>query len=101
LRDIKKSGLTNRLRDFLLTPQSSVWLTILRMGFGLQILCYGLSLRGDWLDLLGEENQGLIRRDLTEAMLSARSPFIPRIGWIVDIGAHVGVGEATVLWAVW
>jgi len=95
------SSLTNRLRDFLLTPQSSIWLTILRMGLGLQVLCYGLSLREDWLELLGRENQGLIRRDLTEAILSARSPFIPRVGWIVDVGAYLGLREATVLWAVW
>ena len=95
------SGLTNRLRTFLLTPQSSIWLTILRVGLGLQVLCYGFSLRGDWLELLGRENQGLIRRDLTEAMLSARSPFIPRVGWIVDIGGQVGMSEATVLWTVW
>jgi uncharacterized membrane protein YphA (DoxX/SURF4 family) len=95
------SSLTNRLRNFLLTRQSSIWLTILRIGLGLQVLCYGLSLRGDWLELLGQENQGLIRRDLAEAILSARSPFIPRIGWIVDFGAHLGLSEATVLWAVW
>src|SRR5207248_7680591 len=101
LRDIEMSSLTNRLHNFLLTPQSSRWLTILRVGLGLQVLCYGLSLRGDWLDLLVHENQGLIRRDLVEAMLSVRSLFIPRIGWIVDIGAHLGLSEATVLWAVW
>jgi len=71
------------------------------VGLGLQVLCYGLSLRRDWLELLGRENQGLIRRDLTEAMLSARSPFIPRVGWIVDIGAHLGLSEPTVLWTVW
>jgi hypothetical protein len=95
------SSLTIRLRNFLLKPQSSIWLTILRVGLGLQVLCYGLSLRRDWLELLGRENQGLIRRDLTEAMLSARSPFIPRIGWIVDCGAHLGLSEPTVLWTVW
>src|SRR4051812_46418490 len=91
VRDIKMSGLTNRLRNFLLKPQSSIWLTILRVGLGLQVLCYGFSLRGDWLELLGRENQSLIRRDLTEAMLSARSPFIPRAGWIVGIGVHLGL----------
>jgi hypothetical protein len=94
------SSVTNRLRNFLLKPQSSIWLTILRVGLGLQVLCYGLSLRGDWLELLGRENQGLIRRDLTEAILSARSPFIPRVGWM-DIGAHLGLSEPTVLWTVW
>src|SRR4026208_744454 len=100
LRDIEMSSVTNRLRNFLLKPQSSIWLTILRVGLGLQVLCYGLSLRGDWLELLGRENQGLIRRDLTEAILSARSPFIPRVGWM-DIGAHLGLSEPTVLWTVW
>src|SRR6266849_4252177 len=68
LRDSKMSSLTNRLRNFLLTRQSSIWLTILRIGLGLQVLCYGLSLRGDWLELLGQENQGLIRRDLAELL---------------------------------
>ena len=95
------SGLTNRLREFLFAPQSSIWLTILRTGLGLQVFCYGISLRADWIELLGRENPGLIRRDLTEAMLSARSPFIPRVGWFVDAGAHFGLSERTVLWSVW
>ena len=68
------SGLTNRLREFLFAPQSSIWLTILRTGLGLQVFCYGISLHRDWIEVLGRENQGLIRRDLTEAMLSSREP---------------------------
>jgi hypothetical protein len=64
-------SLTNRIREFLFASQSSIWLTILRTGLGLQVFCYGISLRADWIELLGRENQGLIRRDLTEAMLSA------------------------------
>src|SRR5882724_9630620 len=95
------SGLTNRLREFLFAPQSSIWLTILRTGLGLQVFCYGISLRADWIEVLGRENQGLIRRDLTEAMLSAQSPFIPRVGWLVDAGAHFGLSEHAVLWSVW
>src|SRR5262245_42554433 len=95
------SSFTIRFREFLFAPQSSIWLTILRTGLGLQVFCYGLSLRADWIELLGRENQGLIRRDLTEAMLSARSPFIPRVGWLVDAGAHFGLSERTVLWSVW
>ena len=94
-------SLANRFSEFLFAPQSSIWLTILRTGLGLQVFCYGISLRADWIELLGRENQGLIRRDLTEAMLSARSPFIPRVGWLVDIGAHFGLSERTVLWSVW
>jgi uncharacterized membrane protein YphA (DoxX/SURF4 family) len=95
------SSLTNRLREFLFAPQSSVWLTILRKGLGLQVLCYGISLRADWIEVLSRENQGLIRRDLTEAMLSAQSPFIPRVGWLVDAGAYFGLSERAVLWSVW
>jgi len=95
------STLTNRLREFLFAPQSSVWLTILRIGLGLQVFCYGISLRADWIEVLGRENQGLIRRDLTEAMLSAESPFIPRVGWLVDAGAYFGLSERAVLWSIW
>lgn len=95
------SSLTNRLREFLLAPQSSVWLTILRTGLGLQVFCYGISLRADWIQVLARENQGLIRRDLTEAMLSAESPFIPRVGWLVDAGTYFGLSERAGLWSVW
>ena len=95
------SSLTNRFREFLFAPQSSIWLTILRTGLGLQVFCYGISLRADWLEVLGRENQGLIRRDLMEAMLSAESPFIPRVGWLVDAGAYFGLSERAVLWSVW
>ena len=95
------SSLTYRLRALLFAPQSSVWLTILRTGLGLQVFCYGISSRADWIQVLAGENQGLIRRDLTEAMLSAESPFIPRVGWLVDAGAYFGLSERTVLWSVW
>ncbi len=93
--------LTNWLREFLFAPRSSIWLTVLRVGLGLQVFFYGISLRADWLEVLGRENQGLIRRDLTEAMLSAESPLIPHVGWLVDAGAHFGLGERAVLWSVW
>jgi hypothetical protein len=91
----------NAVRRFLFEPQSSIWLTALRIGLGLQVLFYAFSLRGDWLEVLSQENQGLIRRDLTEAMLSAESPFTPRVGWIVDIGAYLGLNESTALWWAW
>jgi hypothetical protein len=94
-----------RLRDalgrFLLAPQSTIWLAVLRIGLGLQVLFYAISLRPDWIELLARENQGLIRRDLTEAMLSAESPFIPRAGWIVETGQRLHLSEQTVLWLLW
>ncbi len=89
------------VRRFLFALQSSAWLAVLRIGLGLQVLFYAISLRKDWLEILGLGNQGLIRRDLAEAMLSADSPFIPRVGWIVDAGAHLGLTENAVLWLVW
>lgn len=93
--------INNSVRRFLFASQSSVWLAALRIGLGLQVLFYGFSLRGDWLEVLGQESQGLIRRDLTEAMLSAESPLIPRVGWIVDGAAYLGLNENAALWAVW
>jgi HTTM domain len=95
------SNIENAVRRFLFEPQLSIWLTALRIGLGLQVLFYGFSLRGDWLEVLSQENQGLIRRDLTEAMLSAESPLIPRVGWIVDIGAYLGLNEKTALCWAW
>src|SRR5438105_6758423 len=95
------SGLNRWLAAFLFRPDSSIWLAVLRIGFGLQVLFYGISLRPDWLTLFARENQGLIRRDLTEAMLSVDSLLIPRVGWIVDAGAVVGLSESSALWLVW
>jgi uncharacterized membrane protein YphA (DoxX/SURF4 family) len=47
------------------------------------------------------QSAGPIKRDLTEAILSADSHFIPRIGWLVDLGTRIGVGEQFVLELVW
>ena len=80
---------SDALRRLLFVPQSTTWLTVLRVGLGLQVLFYAMSLRADWIGLLAREDQGLIRRDLMEAVLSSQSPLIPRIGWIVDVGARL------------
>src|SRR5213080_5170818 len=89
------------LRRFLFVPQSITWLTVLRVGLVLHVLFYAMSLRADWIGLLTREDQGLIRRDLMEAVLSSESPLIPRIGWIVDAGARLHLSENTVLWSLW
>lgn len=94
-------GLTNWAREFLFAAQSSVWLAVLRVGLGVQVLLYGISLRGDWIEILGRESQSLIRRDLAEAILSAETPLTPRMGWIVDAGAYLGLNERVVLWFAW
>jgi hypothetical protein len=76
-------------------------LAVLRLGLGLQVTLYSLSLRNDWNYLLAGTGQGLISRDLAEALLSVESHFIPRLGWLVALGAHVGLREETILSVGW
>ena len=68
---------------------------------GLQVLLYTLSLSKDWNYLLAGTGGGLISRNLSEAILSLESPLIPRLGWLVEIGTHLGVGEEAILSAAW
>jgi Vitamin K-dependent gamma-carboxylase len=90
-----------RLEEFLFPADSDTWLGILRIGVGLQVIIYCLSLRTDWTDLFSLERAGLIKRDLSEAMLSAQSHYIPRLGWLVDFAAQFGLSEQAALTAAW
>jgi len=94
-------NLRNALPRFLFTPQSTAWLSVLRVGLGLQVFFYAVSLRSDWIELLAEGNRGLIRRDLMEALLSVESPLIPRVGWVVEAGGWLHLSETNVLWLLW
>ena len=89
-----------RLLEFLFPAESDAWLTILRVGLGLQVTFYSLSLRNDWNYLLAGTS-GLINRNLAEALLSVESPFVPRLGWLVAVGQRVGLREDVVLFAAW
>jgi hypothetical protein len=71
------------------------------MGMGLQVLFYTLSLSKDWNYLLAGTGGGLISRNLSEALLSLESALIPRLGWLVTIGARLGIAEETMLTAAW
>ncbi len=93
--------LGKRLFEFLFPAESDNWLGVLRLGLGLQVTLYSLSLRNDWNYLLAGTGQGLISRDLAEALLSVESHFIPRLGWLVALGAHVGLREETILSVGW
>jgi len=93
--------LRNRLLEFLFPAESDTWLSILRLGLGLQVTLYSLSLRNDWNYLLAGTGNGLISRDLAEALLSVESHFIPKLGWLVALGAHVGLREETILSVAW
>jgi hypothetical protein len=88
--------LRTRLLEFLFPPGADSWLVILRVGLGLQVALYSLSLRNDWTYLLS----GTFRR-VAEALLSLESQFIPRLGWAINLGTHVGLHEGTVLVVTW
>jgi Vitamin K-dependent gamma-carboxylase len=85
-----------RLLEFLFPVETDSWLTVLRVGLGLQVTLYSLSLRNDWAYLfLGTT------RKVAEALLSLEGHLIPRFGWFVALAARLGVREETVLFLAW
>jgi len=95
------TGLRQRLLAFLFPAASDSWLSILRIGLGLQVGLYCLSLRGDWSYIFSASSSALISRELMEGILNAQSHLIPRLGWLVGIGERLGVSEGAALWTVW
>jgi len=90
-----------RILHFLFPADFDTWLAVLRLGLGLQVMLYVLSLQNDWNYLLTGTGNGLIGRNLGEAMLSLESHFVPRLGWLVTLGACFGLREETVLSITW
>ena len=90
-----------RVIDFCFPAESDTWLAILRIGLGLQVVLYALSLRDDWNYFLAGTGHTLISRNLGEAILSLESYFVPRLGWLVTLGARIGFREETVLRLAW
>src|SRR5436305_14241249 len=90
-----------RLRAFLFPPDAALWLGLLRIGLGLQVLLYTLSLRAVWNYLFAGPGEGLIGRALPDALLSTDSPLIPRLGWIVTLAARTSLSESTELYIAW
>jgi hypothetical protein len=90
-----------RLLGFLFPAETDNWLTILRLGLGLQTTLYSLSLRSDWNDLLGGAGRGVSSRNSAEALLSLESHLVPTLGWLVTLGTHIGLHEETVLSVAW
>lgn len=93
--------LKQRLEEFLFPPSSDTWLGFLRISVALQVIFYCFSLRKDWDDLFALARAGVIKRDLAEAILSAQSHYIPRVGWLVDWFMSLGGSEQTALAIVW
>jgi hypothetical protein len=91
----------NHLMGFLFPPETDKWLTVLRIGLGLQVALYALFLKNDWHYLFAGTGKGLVSRELGEAITSLDSPLIPKLGWLVALGGHIGVGEEMVLSVAW
>lgn len=89
------------LLEFLFPQETSTWLAVFRIGMGLQIVVYALFLRTDWHFLFSTTGKGLVSRELGEAIASFDSPLIPKLGWLVAFGQHVGLSEEAVLSIVW
>ena len=86
----------------LLFPSSSdSWLTVLRIGLGIQVLLYCLSLRTDWAQLFAANEQTFINRELMEDIIGLDAPFVPKLGWLVSLGGHLGITEPTVISITW
>jgi len=86
---------------FLFSPDSGEWLTILRIGLGLEIALYALSLRADWARIFASNSTGFLNREFTEAVLSIQKSLVPRIGWLIWLGERVGLSEQTTLATLW
>jgi len=90
-----------RLLCFLFPFESDMWLAVLRIGLGLQVIVYALFLRSDWHYLFASSGKGLVGREVGEAIASFDSPLIPRLGWLVTMGRNFNVNEAAVLSVTW
>jgi Vitamin K-dependent gamma-carboxylase len=94
-------ALGNDLIGFLFPLETDKWLTVFRIGLGLQVTVYALFLKSDWHYLFAGTGKGLVSRELGEAIISFDSPFIPKLGWLVALGGYVNIGEETVLSVAW
>lgn len=87
--------------EFFFAPESDLWLAILRVGLGLQVVIYGFSLRSDWAFFFAAPAQALISRQLSEALVAAQSPLIPTLAWLVGGANRIGVDDGTALFVIW
>jgi hypothetical protein len=98
------SWLSERWRaliGFLLPDESDRWLTLLRLGLGLLVVLYALSLLNDWSYLFAMRGAAVVTRDLAEGLLALQTRLVPRLGWLVIAGESFGLREGTVLSLTW
>ena len=90
-----------QLMVFLFPAETDTWVTVLRIGLGVQVVVYSLFLGGDWHYLFSSTGKGLVSRQLGEAITAFDSPLIPKLGWLVAFGRSFNISEETVLSVAW
>ena len=60
------------------------WLTILRVGLGLQVTAYTLSARADWHELYSSNGQGLINREIAERLVITQRTVAAHVEHILE-----------------
>src|SRR5712691_11723649 len=86
---------------FLFPVETDHWVTLLRIGLGIQTVLYAFSLKDDWNYLFARSGHEIIGPELAETLLSTESPFVPRLGWLTALGMRIGLGEWMVLSSAW
>src|SRR5438034_9051145 len=77
---------SRQLRAVLFQSDSGEWLSILRIGLGLEVTLYASSLWADWGRMFARSSTGFLNREFTEAVLSIQSPLVPAIGELLGMG---------------
>ena len=91
----------NCVRSSLFAEDSDDWLAILRIGLGVQVAAYCISLRSSWEFLLSNTGSRLIGREVSEAYTTIQSPWIPKVGWILTGAEKLQISEPTALFVIW
>jgi Vitamin K-dependent gamma-carboxylase len=94
-------SISARLQRFVFPAVSDSWLTILRIGLGLQVILCCLSIRRDWSHLFAANGGEWVSRELLETIYSTQVPLAPRVSWILNAGSALGLSEETMLTATW
>lgn len=89
------------LIDSFFNKEPDQWLAILRIGLGLLVILYALSLLNDWNYLFATSGEAVVTRDFAEALLFLQTRFVPTLGWIVMAGESLGLREGLILSLTW
>src|SRR2546430_9117212 len=99
---MRQSG--EKVLQFIITEDNGLWVTALRIGLGIQIVLYVVSLKDDWNFLFGGPASGFIDREFSEALLARTSPLVPQLSWLVSLGGIAclagDTGFAIALWGL-